>query len=150
MKYSEAILGRVFIVRLEDGEIVQEQIENFATEQGILSAKVQLLGGVDKGSQLIVGPLESRSSTITPMIITLDDMHEAVGNGTIFQDEKGKPILHCHLTCGRNDKTLCGEIREGVKVWHVMEAIITELENCNAVRKFDEATGFELLQPEDN
>jgi predicted DNA-binding protein with PD1-like motif len=109
-----------------------------------------MLGGVDKGSRLIVGPKESRSSTITPMVITLDDMHEAVGNGTIFQNEKGKPKLHCHLTCGRNDKTLCGEIREGVKVWHVMEVIITEIENCNAIREFDELTGFELLQPEGN
>ncbi len=150
MKYSEAISGRVFIVRLEDGEIVQEQIENFAAKQGIQSAKVQLLGGVDKGSKIVVGPKESRSSVITPMIITLDDMHEAVGNGTIFQNEKGIPKLHCHLTCGRNEKTICGEIREGVKVWHVMEVIITELENCQAVRKLDSTIGFELLQPEDN
>jgi predicted DNA-binding protein with PD1-like motif len=150
MKYTEAFSGRVFILRLEDGEIVQQQIEKFALNKKIHSAIVQMLGGVDKGSRLIVGPKESRSSTITPMVITLDDMHEAVGNGTIFQNEKGKPKLHCHLTCGRNDKTLCGEIREGVRVWHVMEVIITEIENCNAIRKFDELTGFKLLQPEGN
>ena len=150
MKYSEAFSGRVFIVRLEDGEIVQERIENFAAEQRIHSAIVQMVGGVDKGSRLIVGPEESRSSTIKPIIMTLDDMHEAIGNGTIFQNEKGIPKLHCHLTCGRKEKTICGEIREGVKVWHVMEVIITELKNCKAIRKYDESTGFELLQPSDN
>ena len=147
MKYSEALTGRVFVLRLEDGEIVQEQIEKFALEKSILSAKVQLLGGVDKGSLIIVGPEKSRSSKIVPILITLNDMHEAVGNGTIFQNKKGIPKLHCHLSCGRNQNTICGEIREGVKVWHVMEVIITELINCNVVRKQDETTGFELLLP---
>lgn len=149
MKYTETLPGRVFVIRLEDGEIIQEKIEKFASEKGILSAKVQLLGGVDKGSKLIVGPKESRASEIIPIVVTLDDMHEAVGNGTIFRNKSGMPSLHCHLSCGRNRNTICGEIREGVKVWHVMEVIITELINCNAVRRYDKLTGFELLQPQE-
>ena len=32
MKYSRASLGRVFIIRLEDGEIIHEMIEEFAIE----------------------------------------------------------------------------------------------------------------------
>jgi len=149
MKYSEASQGRIFVLRLEDGEILQEQIEKFALNKEIQSAKVQLLGGIDKGSKLIVGPAEGRSAIIEPMIYVLDEMHEAVGNGTIFQNEKGIPRLHCHLSCGRNEKAICGEIREGVKVWHVMEVIITELTSCKAVRRIDDLTGFELLQPGD-
>ncbi|HEC32525.1 MAG TPA: DUF296 domain-containing protein, partial [Deltaproteobacteria bacterium] len=29
MKYAEAKLGRVFVIRLEDGEIVHEVVEKF-------------------------------------------------------------------------------------------------------------------------
>ncbi len=148
MKYTETTEGRVFVLRLEDGEIVQEQIENFAMMKEIHSAKIQMIGGADKGSKLIVGPKEGRSSKIIPVVATLDEMHEAVGNGTIFRNEQGIPKLHCHLVCGRKNNTLCGEIREGVKVWHVMEVIITELTDCKATRKPDTQTGFDLLQPE--
>ena len=148
MKYSESKQGRVFIIRLEHGEIVQEQIEKFALKKEIFAATVQLLGGLDEGSKLIVGPEDGRSSTIIPMVVTLDEMHEVVGNGTIFLNELGTPKLHCHLCCGRNTNALCGEIREGVKVWHVMEVIITEFEICSAQRKTDKLTGFELLEPE--
>jgi predicted DNA-binding protein with PD1-like motif len=114
---------------------------------GIKSAKVQLLGGIDKGSRIIVGPREGRSANIEPMVHILDEMYEAVGNGTIFCNESGTPKLHCHLACGRGTRTICGEIREGVIVWHVLEVIITEFQECDALRKQDIATGFELLVP---
>ena len=54
MKYSEATLGRVFVLRLEDGDIVHEEIEAFAQEHGIRSAAVLVLGGADEGSRLVV------------------------------------------------------------------------------------------------
>lgn len=150
MKYSKSESGRIFILRLEDGEILQESIERFAGEMGIAAAIVQVIGGADKGSKLIVGPEKGRSATIKPMVHVLDEMHEIVGNGTIFLNEMGEPKLHCHIACGRGRNTICGEVREGVFVWHVMEVIITEIINCKAVRKFDELTGFELLQPKDD
>lgn len=148
MRYTSAKQGRVFVIRLEDGEVLQESIENFALKMGICSAKLQLLGGADKGSKLIVGPREGRASVIEPMIHILDEMHEVVGNGTIFLNEQNIPRLHCHVVCGRKDKTICGEIREGLVVWHVMEVIITELVDCDARRYIDPNTGFELLYPE--
>lgn len=148
MRYCETNEKRVFIIRLEDGEIIQERIEQFAIAKGIHFAKLQVLGGVDKGSILIVGPKEGRASTIEPLKYILDEMHEAVGNGTIIPDEKGIPRIHCHLACGREGKTICGEIRDGVKVWHIMEVIITELAECHVTRKHDVASGFELLYPD--
>ena len=147
MKYSEAKQGRVFIIRLEDGDIVQNCIENFAKEKNIYRAYVQLVGGADKGSKIITGPKEGRAKKIIPMTEELDEMHEVVGNGTIIPDENGNPKLHVHLAMGRNRTTLCGEIRTGVKVWHVMEVIVVELLNSKATRQFDPETGFELLQP---
>ena len=148
MKYTTALTGKEYILRLEDGEIVQDSIEHFARTMGISSARIQMLGGIDKGSRIIVGPKEGRAETIEPVVHVLDEMYEVVGNGTIFCNEQGVPKLHCHLACGRGTRTLCGEIREGVIVWHVMEVIITELKKCDALRKHDPVTGFELLLPE--
>lgn len=148
MKYSEAKTGRTFIMRLEDGDILHEEIEEFAARHSIKAATLIVVGGIDKGSILIVGPTESRCEPpVVPMEHVLDDAHEATGSGTIFPNETGTPIIHMHLACGRGANTVTGCIRQGVKVWHVLEVIIQELTDTTAVRKYEVATGFELLTP---
>ena len=95
MKYSEARQGRVFIVRLEDGEIA----------------------------------------------------NEVTGTGTIFCDDERTPLLHMHMACGRQDKTITGCIRSGVKVWRVMEVIIHEILDTDAMRVMEAPLDLKLLQP---
>ncbi|NOY69702.1 MAG: DNA-binding protein [Deltaproteobacteria bacterium] len=148
MKYCEAKLGRSFIIRLEDGDVVHECIEAFAQEHEIQSAALIIIGGADTKSRLVVGPDEGRAEKIVPMTHDLKNVCEVAGTGTIFPDEKGKPILHMHMACGRNDKTITGCVRTGVKVWHVMEAVLFELTDNPAKRVFDPVTGFKLLQPD--
>jgi len=148
MKFSEAKQGRVFIIRLEDGDIVHECIERFAIEKGIRCAALTMHGGADKGSILVTGPRESRGAPpIEPKTSILSDAHEVVGTGTLFPDKNGTPILHVHLACGRGDETITGCIRTGVKTWHVMEVTLFELLDCTARRLPDEASGFELMMP---
>ena len=43
MKYSEAKAGRVFVIRLEDGEILHESLERFGREQNVHAASVLVL-----------------------------------------------------------------------------------------------------------
>ncbi len=147
MQYSEAQQGRVFIIRLEDGDIVHEKLERFARDHAFTRASFIAVGGADKGSLLVVGPEEGRSRPVIPMTHELHDVHEITGTGTIFPDEQGNPILHAHFACGREENTVTGCIRNGVKVWHVMEVIMTELLNNSATRKLDPQTGFKLLAP---
>ncbi|MCD6199065.1 MAG: DNA-binding protein [Deltaproteobacteria bacterium] len=147
MKYSQAKQGRTFIIRLEDGDIVHEEIEKFARKKSIKAAALIILGGADKGSKLIVGPEHGRREPIIPMKHVLDNVHEIAGTGTIFPDENGKPVLHMHMACGRKTSSATGCIRKGVKVWHVMEVILFELVDTTAVRAFEPTTGFELLRP---
>jgi predicted DNA-binding protein with PD1-like motif len=147
MKFSEAKAGRSFVIRLEDGDILHEEIEQFAVKMGIRAATLTAVGGVDAGSRLIVGPAEGRSETIVPMEWVLDDVCEATGTGTLFPDGEGTPILHMHLACGRGEKTVTGCVRRGVKVWHVLEIILIELTGSEAVRVLDPAVGFKLLNP---
>jgi len=147
MKYSEAKKGRVFIIRLEDGDVLHEEIEKFACKKNIKAASLIAVGGVDKGSKLVVGPEDGRAENVNPMIHVIEDVCEIVGTGTIFPDDEGNPILHMHIASGRKDKTFTGCVRCGVKIWHVLEIILYEITDTTATRSFEKATGFKLLQP---
>ncbi len=147
MKYSQAKQGRVFVIRLEDGDIIHKELEGFCKEKGIKAAAVTIVGGADKKSELIVGPEKGRSATINPMKHILDNVYEVSGTGTIFPDEKGEPLLHMHIACGRHTKTITGCVRNGVRVWHIMEVILFELVDSSGVRCFNSEIGFSLLIP---
>jgi predicted DNA-binding protein with PD1-like motif len=147
LKYSEASYGRVFVIRLEDGDILHEEIERFAQERGIRAAMLIAVGGVDRDSCLVVGPEDGRAAQITPMQYVLEEVHEVAGTGTLFPGEDGRPVLHMHLACGREDRAVTGCVRRGVKVWHIIEVVLLELTDTDAVRRLDATTGFELLEP---
>ncbi|MDI6686838.1 MAG: DNA-binding protein [Desulfobacterales bacterium] len=145
MKYSQAKLGRIFVIRLEDGDIVHEEIERFARNQSVKAASLIIIGGADKDSKLVVGPEQGRMKTIVPIEHILDDIHEVAGVGTIFPDDEGNPVLHMHMACGRKTSTITGCIRNGVKVWHIMEVILFELTETTGIRTFESRIGFKLL-----
>lgn len=147
MKYAEAGAGRIFVIRLEDGDIVHEVIEKFARELDIKAAALIVLGGADLDSKLVVGPEKGRAKPLHPMEHILENVHEVAGTGTLFPDDQGNPILHMHMACGRKSSTVTGCIRTGVKVWHVMEVILFELIDTTGRRLVDPETGFKLLIP---
>ena len=147
MKYSEAKPGRIFVIRLEDGEIVHEVIEKFARDRQIRAAALIVLGGADRGSKIVVGPEDGRTQPIVPMQHILDDVHEVSGTGTLFPDDEGNPVLHMHMACGRRSDTVTGCIRAGLRVWHVMEVVLFELTDTTGRRLPDPQTGFKLLIP---
>jgi len=147
MKYSQAKQGRIYIIRLEDGDIIHEAIEKFANKKSIRAAALIIIGGADKNSKLVVGPEHGRTEPIVPMEHILNNVNEIVGTGTIFPNEKGEPILHMHIACGRKASTVTGCVRNGVKTWHILEVILFELIDTGAVRALDPITGFDLLNP---
>jgi predicted DNA-binding protein with PD1-like motif len=147
MKYSSAQPGRIFILRLENGEIVHEEIEQFAREQCISAAALIVVGGADDKSRFVVGPAQDDARPVHPMTHVLEGVHEVAGVGTLFPDDQGNPSLHMHMACGRNKKAIVGCIRTGVKVWEVMEVILFEMRDCEGKRIFDPKTGFNLLNP---
>jgi len=134
------------VICLENGDVVHQEIEQFARNQSIKAASLIIIGGADKGSKLIVGPEARTATPVSPMSVVLQNVHEIVGAGTLFPDEKGSPVLHMHMACGRNSSTLTGCIRSGVKVWHTMEVILFELLESEGRRVFDSETGFTLLK----
>jgi predicted DNA-binding protein with PD1-like motif len=147
MKYSEAKYGRVFVIRLEDGDILHECVEKVAKENNVKGGFLIAVGGADKGSKLVVGPEEGRANSINPVEYILNEVHEITGTGTLFLNEKGEPKLHMHVACGRKDTTKTGCVRRGLKVWHILEVVLFELTDTMAKRITDMETGFELLEP---
>jgi predicted DNA-binding protein with PD1-like motif len=145
MKASEGQLGRVFIIRLEDGDAVPTSIERFAEEKKISVGQVILIGGIGDG-EVVVGPRRSSEMPPEPMLVPIDGVHEVVGVGIIAPDKKGKPKLHIHASLGRSGKTTTGCLRPGVTTWLVGEVIIFEILGTNAVRLPSDKARFELLQ----
>jgi len=147
MKASEGRVGRVFVIRLEDGDVVPECIERFAEEKGISVGHVILVGGIG-GGEVVVGPRDSEERPPQPMLLPIDGAHEVVGVGVIAPDEDGKPVLHIHAALGRSGQTMSGCLRPGVTTWLVGEVILYEIVGADVARVRDEESGFELLEVE--
>lgn len=145
MKASEGRLGRVFVVRLENGDVLPGCIERFAEEHGIRVGHAILVGGIGMG-ELVVGPRRSDKMPPQPMLLPVDGAHEVVGVGVIAPDEQGKPGLHMHAALGRSGKTMTGCIRPGVTTWLVGEVIIYEILGAEVCRMKDSTSGFSLLE----
>jgi predicted DNA-binding protein with PD1-like motif len=137
----------MFVLRLEDGEILHEEIEAFCKTNAIHAAAVQALGGAAGGSRLVAGPVDGTARPVTPMLPTLSEVHGLAAVGTVFPDTQGASVLHAHAVCGRGGNSVCGCVRAGVIVWQVMEVVLWELTGALAVRRPDPASGPAFLEP---
>jgi len=145
MKACEGHIGRVFVIRLEDGDIVPDCIERFAAEKGVQVGHATLIGGVG-GGEVVVGPRRSDEMPPEPMLLPVDGVHEVAGVGVLAPGEDGKPVLHIHAALGRSGQTITGCLRPGVATWVVGEAILYEILGTKAKRVKDKRTGFALLK----
>ena len=146
MKATEGKIGRVFVIRLEDGDLLPECIEKFAKKNKVTMGHVILVGGIG-GGQIVVGPRRSEQMPPEPMLLPVDGAHEVAGVGVIAPDENGKPVLHIHAALGRSGQTMTGCLRPGVTTWLVGEAILYEIVGAKASRVKDKKSGFALLEP---
>ena len=122
MRFTEAKLGRVFVLRLHDGDRLPDVLEAFAAEKSVSTALCFFLGGAKENSRVVVDPKDGNALPPEPMVTLLEGVHEACGVGTIFADEDGKPKLHMHSSFGRSENTVTGCVRMGVDVWQIGEA----------------------------
>jgi predicted DNA-binding protein with PD1-like motif len=146
MKVSQGSIGRIFCIRLEDGDAIPDCIEEFAKENSIDSGFCWLLGGIG-GGKLIVGPEDGDERPVKPMARDFHSVHEALAFGTVFVDETGAHKLHMHASLGRDASSITGCAREGIHVWQLCEVLIIEGVGLDMIRKFDSETGFQTLFP---
>ncbi len=146
MKACEGRIGRVFMIRLEDEDVVPQCIERFAEEKGVSVGHAILVGGIGAGD-VVVGPRRSVERPPEPMLLPIDGAHEVVGVGVLAPNEDGRPILHIHAALGRSGQTMTGCLRQGVTTWLVGEVILYEILGADVLRIKDKQSGFELLDP---
>jgi predicted DNA-binding protein with PD1-like motif len=148
LQFTEAKLGRIFIIRLHDNDHLPDVLENFSEQRCISSALCFFIGGAKEISQVVVGPKNGEALPVEPVVALLGGVSEVCGIGTIFQNEEGKPKLHMHAGFGRGEKTILGCVRLGVDVWRIGEVIILELTEAAARRAVNQETKFEFLEIE--
>ncbi len=141
MKYTKGTIKRLFVVKFEDGDDLLTELTKLVKKEKIKSGIIHLIGALEKAG-IVVGPKKVEVPP-EPVWKTFDDGREILGFGTIFR-KGSEPKIHIHSAIGRGDKVNVGCVRRDAKVYLVIEAIIIEID-ANVSRKFDEKTGFDLI-----
>ncbi len=143
MKYTKGSIGRVFLLKFEDNDILIDRLSDFAIKERIKAATMIFIGAFRKGD-LVTGP---KKPVIPPQPnkMTFKDGWETMGIGTIFTNAKG-PQIHIHASMGKKKKVLTGCLRGKSKVFLVIEAIVLELKGVKASKEIDPKTSLNLLR----
>ena len=143
MQYTKGTIGRVFLVKFENNDILIPHLSGLAKQEKIKAATMIFIGALRAGD-LVTGP---RKPVIPPQPnkMVFKDGWEVMGIGTIFTNSKG-PQIHIHASLGKKNKVLTGCLRGNSKVFLVIEAIILELKGVRAQKDIDPATGLNLLK----
>lgn len=145
MKHAQGAIGRIFVLRLEDGDLLNDTLEAFARDHGVQRGLAFYVGGSADGSRVVVGPDATRDDAVIPLVHVLAGAQEAFAVGTLFPDADGKPALHMHAASGREGTATVGCTRAGVQTWLVGEVVLLEITGTEARRELDPGTGFQLL-----
>ncbi len=135
MQYSEGQLGRVFVVRIDDGEDMISSLRTFIAEKEIQAGSILFLGALMSG-RMVTGPEEPVIPPV-PHFVMFEGGWEVFGVGTIYPGEGG-PHIHYHASVGRSGHALTGCLRENATTYLIVEAVIHEYVGLTARREFDE------------
>ena len=142
MQYSQGRLGRIFVIRMDDGEDLLRSIRRFVEEKDVRSGMVIFLGALREG-RLVTGP-EEPVIPPTPHFEEVEGAWETLGVATVYPRE-GEPEIHVHASAGWGERSLTGCLREKATTFLVIEAVILEFVGLDAERVLDEKSGLHLL-----
>ena len=143
MKYTKGTIGRIFLAKFEDDDILISNLSDLVRKEKIKAATIIFIGALKKGD-LVTGP---KFPVIPPQPnkMVFKDGWEVMGIGTIFTNSKG-PQIHIHASMGKKNKVLTGCVRGNSKVFLVIEAIVLELKGVQASKDIDTKSGLNLLR----
>ena len=139
MEYQAGNMGRVFYIRLDDGEDLHASIKEIAGKENIRCAWFQFFGGL-KSAGVVIGPKEPVMPP-DPVWASLRDAREILGTGTIFLDNE-KPVIHIHAALGHHGETVTGCVRKDSIIYLVTELIIQEITGIDVTRPWFAEGGF--------
>jgi predicted DNA-binding protein with PD1-like motif len=141
MQYTEGQIGRVFIVRIDDGEDMLLSLRQFILDKNIQTGSIHFLGALMNG-RMVTGPEEPVIPPV-PHFVMFEGGWEVFGVGTIYPGEGG-PHIHYHASVGRSGHALTGCLREQAVTYLIVEAVIMEFTGITARREFDEKMQLHL------
>ncbi len=134
MQYTEGQLGRVFVVRIDDGEDMLVSLHQFIKDKNIYAGSIAFLGALMNG-RMVTGPEEPVIPPV-PHFVMFEGGWEVFGVGTIYPGEGG-PHIHYHASVGRSGHALTGCLREKAITYLIVEAVILEFTGLSARREYD-------------
>lgn len=143
MEYTKGTIGRIFLLKFKDDDILIKELDKFARKEHLKAATLVFIGALKKGD-LVTGPKKPVIPP-EPNWVKFDKAWEVMGIGTIFANKKG-PQIHIHTSMGKRSKVLTGCVRKESKVFLVVEAIVFELKGVAATKDIDPKTGLNLLK----
>jgi Predicted DNA-binding protein with PD1-like DNA-binding motif len=141
MQYSEGRIGRVFVLRIDDGEDFLAVTREFVKTHAVTTGTILYLGAL-RQAKMVTGPEEAVFPP-DPHFVMFEGGWEMVGIGTITVED-GSPAIHFHTSVGRAGHALTGCLREKAVTYIVAEAVILEFSGISIVRQFDEKTQVNL------
>ena len=141
MQYTEGQIGRVFVVRIDDGEDMLLSLRQFVVDKNIQAGSIHFLGALMNG-RMVTGPEEPVIPPV-PHFVMFEGGWEVFGIGTIYPGEGG-PHIHYHGSVGRSGHALTGCLREKAITYLIVEAVIMEFTGLTARREFDEKMQLHL------
>ena len=143
MRYTKGSIGRIFLLKFEDDDILLNELDKFARHEKLKAATFVFIGALKKG-HIVTGPKKPVIPP-EPNWKKFKDGWEVMGVGTIFTNKKG-PQIHIHTSMGKKDRVITGCVRKDSKVFLVIEAIVFELKGVKATKDLDPSTGLNLLK----
>ena len=143
MRYTKGSIGRIFLLKFEDDDILNKELDKFARQERLKCATFVFMGALKKGD-LVTGPKKPVIPP-EPNWTKFKDGWEVLGIGTIFTNKSG-PQIHVHTSMGKKDKVITGCVRKDSKVFLVIEAVVFELKGVKATKEIDPETGLNLLK----
>jgi predicted DNA-binding protein with PD1-like motif len=141
MQYTEGQIGRVFVVRIDDGEDMLLSLRQFIIDKNIQAGSIHFLGALMNG-RMVTGPEEPVIPPV-PHFVMFEGGWEIFGIGTVYPGEGG-PHIHYHASVGRSGHALTGCLREKATTYLIVEAVIMEFTGLSARREFDEKMQLNL------
>jgi len=143
MEYTTGKIGRVFLIKFKNNDILIQCLSGLAKKEKIKAATVIFIGALREGD-LVTGPKKPVIPP-EPNKKVFKNGWEVMGIGTIFTNPKG-PQVHIHASMGKKNQVLTGCLRGNSKVFLVIEAVVLELKGIRASKEIDPKTGLNLLK----
>lgn len=143
MEYRTGAVGRVFIIRFDDGEDLLAELTTLVKKENVRNGWFQVIGGL-KEIDCVIGP---KQPVIPPDPVwkEIRDARETLGSGSVFRDEKNEPKIHLHAALGHHGETVTGCLRKGSRTYLILEVILFEISGFDASRPWYEDRGFNML-----